>query len=363
MSLLASLKGRLSLPAIGSPLFIISVPDLVVAQCTSGIIGSMPSLNARPAEQFEEWVLEIQERLAKHDAQHPDRPAAPFAINLIVHKSNDRLEQDLAVCVKHKVPIIITSLGARPEVCQAVHGYGGYVLHDVINQTFAHKAVEKGADGLILVAAGAGGHAGAISPFALMQETRAWFDGPIALSGSIAGGNSILAAEAMGADFAYIGSAFIATHEARAIEEHKQMIVDCSAQDIIYTNLISGVHGNYLKPTLKRAGLDPDNLPTEGGLADEFRHRPQQAALEGYLGLRPRHRRGEGSGAGARPGCPLPARIPRGTGAPRRRQCAAEPGLGKAARSRGRIGQGAGVSLYPGLTGTGRAWSPRQSIA
>src|SRR3712207_1738613 len=213
---LDALKGRLSLPAIGAPLFIISVPDLVVAQCTGGIVGAMPSLNARPAEQFEEWVVEIRERLAAHDARHPDRRVAPFAINLIVHRSNDRLEHDLAVCVKHRVPIVITSLGARPEVNQAVHGYGGFVLHDVINQRFAHSAIDKGADGLVLVSAGAGGHAGALSPFGFLQETRDWFDGPIALSGAIANGRSVLAAEAMGADLAYIGSAFIATEEARA---------------------------------------------------------------------------------------------------------------------------------------------------
>lgn len=261
MSLLDSLKGRLSLPVIGAPLFIISVPDLVVAQCTSGIIGAMPSLNARPAEQFEEWVIEIKERLAAHDARHPDRPAAPFAINLIVHRTNDRLEHDLAVCVKHRVPIVITSLGARPEVNQAVHSYGGFVLHDVINQRFAHSAIDKGADGLVLVAAGAGGHAGALSPFGFLQETRAWFDGPIALSGAIANGRSILAAEAQGADFAYIGSAFIATDEARAVPPQKQMVVECGAEDIVYTNAITGVHGNYLKPSLRNAGLDPDNLP------------------------------------------------------------------------------------------------------
>jgi len=260
MTLLESLKGRLRLPLIGSPLFIISVPDLVVAQCTSGIIGAMPSLNARPVEQLDDWLAEIKERLAAHDAAHPDRPSAPFAINLIVHRSNDRLEQDLALCVKHKVPLIITSLGARPEVNEAIHAYGGHVLHDVINQTFAHKAIEKGADGLVLVAAGAGGHAGAQSPFALLQETRAWFDGPLALSGAIAHGRSILAAEAMGADFAYMGSAFIATEEARAVEDYKRMIVACSAEDIVYTNLITGVHGNYLKPSLRAAGLDPDNL-------------------------------------------------------------------------------------------------------
>jgi nitronate monooxygenase len=260
VTLLESLKGRLRLPLIGAPLFIISVPDLVVAQCTSGIIGAMPSLNARPAEQLDEWLAEIRERLAAHDAAHPDRPSAPFAVNLIVHRSNDRLEKDLAVCVKHKVPIIITSLGARPEVNQAIHAYGGYVLHDVINQTFARKAVEKGADGLVLVAAGAGGHAGVQSPFALMQETRAWFDGPIALSGAIAHGRGILAAEAMGADFAYMGTAFIATTEARAVDEYKAMIVASTAEDIVYTNVITGVYGNYLKPSLRRAGLDPDNL-------------------------------------------------------------------------------------------------------
>ncbi len=270
MTLLESLKGRLRLPLIGSPLFIISVPDLVVAQCTSGVIGSMPSLNARPVEQLDEWLAEIKERLAAHDAAHPDRPAAPFAINLIVHRSNDRLEQDLALCVKHKVPLIITSLGARPEVNQAIHGYGGFVVHDVINQTFAHKAVEKGADGLVLVAAGAGGHAGAQSPFAMLQETRAWFDGPVALSGAMAHGRSILAAEAMGADFAYMGTAFIATQEARAVEDYKAMIVGAGAEDIIYTNLITGVHGNYLKPSLRSAGLDPDNLAGVEGSTMNF---------------------------------------------------------------------------------------------
>jgi nitronate monooxygenase len=268
--MLAMLQGRLSLPAIAAPLFIISVPDLVVAQCTSGIIGAMPSLNARPAEQFEEWVVEIQERLAAHDARHPDRKAAPFAINLIVHRSNDRWEQDLGICVKHKVPLVITSLGARPEVNQAVHSYGGFVLHDVINQRFAHSAIDKGADGLVLVAAGAGGHAGALSPFGFLQETREWFDGPIALSGAIARGASILAAEAMGADFAYMGSAFIATEEARAVEPQKQMVVASGAEDIVYTNLITGVHGNYMKPSLKNAGLDPDNLPQSDPTAMDF---------------------------------------------------------------------------------------------
>ncbi len=260
MSLLDMLKGRLRLPVIASPLFIISVPDLVVAQCTSGIIGSMPSLNARPLEQLDEWLTEIRERLAAHDAAHPERPSAPFAINLIVHKSNDRLDEDLKLIVKHKVPLIICSLGAREEVYSAIHSYGGYGIHDVINQFFAHKAIEKGADGLVLVAAGAGGHAGNLSPFGLVQETRAWFDGPIALSGAIAHGRSILAAEAMGADFAYIGSAFIATEEARAVDEYKAMIAGHGAEDIVYTNLITGVHGNYLKPSLQAAGLDPDNL-------------------------------------------------------------------------------------------------------
>ncbi len=270
MSLLEKFKGRLSLPAIGSPLFIISVPDLVVAQCTNGIIGSMPSLNARPAEQFDEWLHEIEERLAAHDRAHPDRPSAPYAINLIVHRSNDRLEHDLAVCVKRQVPLIITSLGARPEVNQAIHSYGGFVMHDVISQRFAHSAIDKGADGLILVAAGAGGHAGAQSPFALMQETRAWFDGPIALSGAMAHGRSIAAAEVLGANFGYIGSAFIATPEARALPDQKQMIVDSAAADIVYTNLITGVHGNYLKPSIARAGLDPDNLPSSDPSAMDF---------------------------------------------------------------------------------------------
>ena len=270
MSLLETLKGRLSLPAIGSPLFIISVPDLVVAQCCAGIIGSMPSLNARPAEQFEEWVIEIRERLAAHDARHPDRPSAPFAINLIVHKSNDRLAHDVAICVKQRVPLIISSLGAQREVNEAIHSYGGFVLHDVINQRFAHTAIEKGADGLVLVSAGAGGHAGNLSPFGFLQETRAWFDGPIALSGAIAHGASVLAAEALGADFAYIGSAFIATAEARAQAEQQQMIVASGAEDIVYTNLITGVHGNYLKESLRQAGLDPENLPTSDPSAMNF---------------------------------------------------------------------------------------------
>ena len=252
---------KLRLPVIGSPLFIVSNPDLVIAQCCAGIVGSFPSLNARPAPVLEEWLLRIRDALAEHDAKHPDRPAAPFAVNQIVHRSNDRLEHDLTLCVKHQVPIVITSLGARPELNEAVHSYGGIVLHDVINQRFARKAVEKGADGLVLVAAGAGGHAGTISPFALVQETRAWFDGLIALSGSIATGGAILAAQAMGADLAYVGSAFIATEEANASTAYKQAIVDGDADGIVYTNLITGVHGNYLKASLVAAGLDPEDLP------------------------------------------------------------------------------------------------------
>jgi nitronate monooxygenase len=258
---LQELKRRLAIPVIGSPLFIVSNPDLVIAQCKAGIVGSFPALNARPAEVLEQWLVRITAELAEHDRAHPERPAAPFAVNQIVHKSNDRLEHDIAMCVKHKVPLVITSLGARADVNEAVHSYGGMVLHDVINQTFARKAIDKGADGLVLVATGAGGHAGVQSPFALVQETRAWFDGPIALSGSIATGGAVLAAEAMGADFGYIGSAFIATREANASEAYKQAIVDGSAQDIVYTNLFTGVHGNYLRPSIVAAGLDPDHLP------------------------------------------------------------------------------------------------------
>jgi nitronate monooxygenase len=251
---------RVPFPVIASPMFIISTPKLVIAQCKAGVVGSMPALNARPAAQLDEWLAEITETLDAHNRAHPDQPAAPFAINQIVHKSNDRLEHDLEMCVKYKVPVIITSLGAREDVNQAVHGYGGVVLHDVINNRFAHKAVEKGADGLIAVAAGAGGHAGTLSPFALVQEIREWFDGPLALSGSIANGRSILAAQAMGADFAYIGSAFIATEEARAVDAYKQMIVDSTSADILYSSKFTGVHGNYLRPSIVAAGLDPDAL-------------------------------------------------------------------------------------------------------
>ena len=261
MSKLPAVFQQLKFPVIASPLFIISNPKLVIAQCKAGVVGSMPALNARPAEQLEEWLIEITEALEAHNRAHPDKPAAPYAINQIVHKSNDRLEHDMAMCVKYKVPIIITSLGAREDVNAAAHSYGGIVLHDIINNKFAKKAIEKGADGLVAVAAGAGGHAGVKSPFALIQEIREWFDGPIALSGAIANGGAILAAQAMGADFAYIGSAFIATEEARAAEEYKQAIVEASSDDIIYSNLFTGVHGNYLAPSIRNAGLDPENLP------------------------------------------------------------------------------------------------------
>ena len=261
MSKLPAALQNLSLPVIGSPLFIISNPKLVIEQCKAGVVGSMPALNARPAELLDEWLAEITETLAAYNKANPDKPAAPFAINQIVHKSNDRLEHDMQVCAKYKVPIIITSLGAREDVNQAVHAWGGIVLHDIINNKFAHKAIEKGADGLIAVAAGAGGHAGVKSPFALIQEIRQWFDGPVALSGSIASGDAVLAAQAMGADFGYIGSTFIATHEARASDAYKQAIVDGNSDDIVYSNLFTGVHGNYLAPSIRAAGMDPDNLP------------------------------------------------------------------------------------------------------
>jgi len=251
----------LPLPIIGAPLFIISTPKLVIEQCKAGVVGSMPSLNARPASQLDEWLAEITETLGAWNRAHPEQPAAPFAINQIVHKTNDRLEHDMQVCARYKVPIMITSLGARTDINEAVHGWGGVVLHDIINNAFARKAVEKGADGLIAVAAGAGGHAGTRSPFALAQEIRQWFDGPLALSGSIATGGGVLAARAMGADFAYIGSAFIATEEARAAEAYKQMIVASTSDDIVYTNLFTGVHGNYLRGSIVNAGLDPDHLP------------------------------------------------------------------------------------------------------
>ena len=262
MTLPTLLTQRLRLPVVASPLFIISNPDLVIAQCQAGIVGSFPALNARPAAMLDEWLARITAELAAHDRAHPDRPSAPFAVNQIVHRSNDRLDADMEVVVRHKVPIVITSLGARREINDAVHSYGGIVLHDVIDNHFARKAIDKGADGLIAVAAGAGGHAGFQSPFALVQEIRQWFDGPLLLSGSIASGRSILSALAMGADLAYIGSAFIATKEANAVDGYKKMITECAARDIVHTNLITGVHGNYLKPSLVAAGLDPDNLPT-----------------------------------------------------------------------------------------------------
>jgi len=262
MSMPAAFRNRLSIPVIGSPLFIISGPELVMAQCRAGIIGSFPSLNARPIAQFEEWLQRLNTELGPDDA--------PYAVNLIVHKSNDRLMADLELCVKYKVPMIITSLGAREDVNEAIHSYGGIVMHDIINNKFARKAVEKGADGLIAVAAGAGGHAGTISPFALVQEIREWFDGPLALSGSIANGAAVLAAEAMGADFGYIGSAFIATAEARAVDGYKEMIVESNASDIVYSNLFTGVHGNYLRPSIVRAGMDPDNLAVSDPSAMNF---------------------------------------------------------------------------------------------
>ena len=259
MSILQNLP--LALPVIGAPMFTISGPELVIAQCKAGVIGSFPALNARPAEVLDEWLIRIRGELAQHDAANPARPAAPFAVNLIVHKSNVRLEHDLALCVKHRVPIVITSLGARPEVNDAVHAYGGIVLHDVIHVTHARKAAERNADGLIAVAGGAGGHAGTLSPFALVQEIRQWWRGPLVLSGAIATGAAVLAAQVMGADFGYVGSAFIATHESNAPPEYKAMIVSSHAEDVVYTSFFSGVHGNYLKPSIVRAGLDPDNLP------------------------------------------------------------------------------------------------------
>ncbi len=252
---------QLRLPVIGAPLFIISNPDMVIAQCKAGVVGSFPALNARPAELLEEWLVRIKQELDEYSQANPDTPAAPFACNQIVHRSNDRLMHDLDLCVKHEVPVVITSLGAREEVNEAVHSYGGIVMHDVINNRFAKKAIEKGADGLIVVAAGAGGHAGTTSPFALVQEIREWFDGPIALSGAISTGDAVLAARAMGADLGYIGSAFIASHEANAMPEYKQMIAECDSTDIIYSSLFTGIHGNYLKPSIVNAGMDPDDLP------------------------------------------------------------------------------------------------------
>lgn len=264
------LSSPLSLPVVASPMFIASGPDLVVAECTAGVIGAFPALNARPASLLGDWLDEITERCASYADAHPGSPVAPFAVNQIVHRSNDRLEADMATIVEHKVPIVITSLGARPEINEAVHSYGGIVLHDVINNTFAHKASEKGADGLIAVAAGAGGHAGTLSPFALLSEIRAWFDGPLLLSGAIAHGRSVLAAQAAGADFAYVGSAFLSTVEANVADDYRQMVVSSGASDIVYSNLFTGVHGNYLRGSIEAAGLDPDNLPTSDPSAMSF---------------------------------------------------------------------------------------------
>lgn len=270
MSLPAALSGPLTLPIVGSPMFIASGPELVIAQCQSGIIGSFPALNARPATKLSEWLDRITKENAEYAAAHPDASVAPFAVNQIVHRSNDRLEHDMSIIVEHKVPIVITSLGARPEINDAVHSYGGIVLHDVINNEFAHKAVDRGADGLIAVAAGAGGHAGTQSPFALVQEIRDWFDGPLLLSGSIAHGRSILAARAAGADFAYVGSAFLSTHEANTVQDYKQMIVNSTAKDIVYSNLFTGVHGNYLQGSIVAAGLDPNSLAESDPSAMNF---------------------------------------------------------------------------------------------
>ncbi len=306
---------RVPLPIIGAPLFIISNPQLVVAQCQAGIVGSMPSLNARPASQLDEWLAEITETLAAWDRAHPEQPAAPFAINQIVHKSNDRLDHDLQVCAKYKVPLIITSLGARTDVNEAVHSWGGVVMHDIINYAFAHKAIEKGADGLIAVAAGAGGHAGVKSPFALVQEIREWFSGPLALSGAIATGDAVLACQAVGADFAYIGSAFIATVEARAAEAYKQCVVASNSDDIVYSNLFTGVHGNYLKPSVRNAGLDPDNLPESDPSAMNFGGEAAKKAWKDIWGC------GQGIGAvkAVVPAAELVARLKREYEAARRR--------------------------------------------
>ena len=270
MTLPSPLFDRLRLPVMGSPMFILSGPELVIAQCKAGIVGSFPALNARPQSQLDEWLHQITEELATHDRDHPERPAAPFAVNQIVHRSNNRLEEDMTTCAKWKVPIVICSLGAREDVYTAVRSWGGISFHDIINDMFAHKAIEKGADGLIPVATGAGGHAGTLSPFALMQEIRSWFDGPVALSGAIAHGRSVLAARALGADLAYVGSAFIAAEESRAEADYKQGIVDGHASDIIYTNLFTGVHGNYLRQSIVAAGLDPDNLPQSDPSAMNF---------------------------------------------------------------------------------------------
>ena len=320
MALPNILKDKLRLPVVGAPLFIVSHPALVIAQCKAGIVGAFPALNARPVSQLDEWLHEITETLAAHDRAHPERPAAPFAVNQIVHKSNARLEDDMALTVKWKAPIVITSLGAQEDVNQAVHGYGGLTLHDIINNRFAHKAIEKGADGLIAVAAGAGGHAGSISPFALIQDIRAWFDGPLLLSGAIATGRAVLAAQVMGADLAYIGSAFVATPEARAIDEYKQAIVNGDASDIVGSTYFTGVFGNYLKPSIVKSGLDPDSLPKGEARAMNF-------ASGGSSGAKAwRDIWGSGQGIGAvksvQPVAELVARLEREYAEARNRVCA-----------------------------------------
>ncbi|WP_310467713.1 nitronate monooxygenase family protein [Sphingomonas sp.] len=314
---LPEIFSTLRLPVIGAPLFIVSNPKLVIAQCTAGIVGSFPALNARPAAQLDEWLHEIHEALAAHDRDHPEAPAAPFAVNQIVHRSNDRFEHDMEACAKWKVPIVITSLGAREDLNRAVHGWGGITLHDIIDDRFARKAVEKGADGLIAVAAGAGGHAGRWSPFALVQEIRAWFDGPLILSGAIAHGGAVLAAQAMGADLAYIGSPFIATDEARASDEYKAGIVAGGAADIINSNLFTGINGNYLRASIEASGLDPDNLPQAG---------PEAMSFESASGAKAwRDIWGSGQGIGAidavRPAGELVARLAEQYAAAKARLC------------------------------------------
>ena len=318
MSLPEILRSDLLLPVVAAPLFIISHPPLVLAQCKAGVVGSFPALNARPEAQLDEWLAEITEGLAAHDAAHPGRPAAPFAVNQIVHRSNDRLDHDLAMCVKYKVPIVISSLGAVPEVNDAIHSYGGLVLHDIISNRHAHSAIRKGADGLIAVAAGAGGHAGPLSPFALVQEIRDWFDGPLLLSGAIATGGAVLAAEAMGADMAYIGSPFIATPEARAVDDYKRMIVESHAADIVYSNYFTGIHGNYLKASISRAGMDPDDLPAADPSKMDFDGGSSEAKAWRDIW-------GAGQGVGAvkaiEPVCTLVDRLKREYDAARQRLC------------------------------------------
>ncbi len=322
---LPPLFNKLRLPLVGAPQFIVSNPDLVIAQCAAGIVGAFPALNARPQPLLEDWILRVRDELAAHDEAHPNAPSAPFAVNQIVHKTNERLEQDVATCVKHKVPIVITSLGARTDVNEAIHSYGGIVLHDIINVTFAKKALEKGADGLIAVCAGAGGHAGGLSPFALVQEIREFFDGPLLLSGAIAHGRSILAAQAMGADLAYAGSVFIATTEANADERYKQMIVESAAEDVVYTNLFTGVLGNYLKGSIRNAGLDPDQLQQSDPSAMNFAGGSSKAKAWKEIW-------GAGQGVGAvhevAPTADLVARLKREYDAAKRGLCAANPPRG-----------------------------------